>query len=451
MVLFNRKVRGLLLALAGGVCLVLALTLTSPGRVTANAVEFSAPPPQRISNETCLECHGQPGLSMQLENGAALELYVDAATFYDSVHGAAGYACVQCHTTVGDYPHPQFSAEDRRDAELQLYNVCQRCHTRQYKRTQDSTHQAARKAGNRFAAICTDCHGAHDTPRMTNAETRELLPEMRLQIPQTCAQCHSAIYDIYETSVHGAALVQEDNTAVPTCIDCHGVHNIEDPTTTEFRLNSPQLCAGCHTDPELMEPYDLSTQVLETYVADLHGTTVTIFEKTTPDADTNKPVCYDCHGVHDIRPVDDPVKGLQVRENLLVKCQRCHPDATANFPDAWLSHYIPSPDQSPLTYYVDLFYKVFIPAVLGFMVALVALDLNKRIWPRKRQQPSTDTVDEQDETAEPKAARPYKRESTPSEKPGMEDDSTAPPPADDVRDQGASESPTGAEGENRHD
>jgi hypothetical protein len=70
-----------------------------------------------------------------------------------------------------------------------------------------------------------------------------------------------------------------------------------------------------------MAEYELSTDVLETYVADFHGTTVTLFEKQTPDAETNKPVCFDCHGVHDIKRTDDPAKGLQVRENLQSRCQ----------------------------------------------------------------------------------------------------------------------------------
>ncbi len=53
-----------------------------------------------------------------------------------------------------------------------------------------------------------------------------------------------------------------------------------------------------------MDKYGISTQVLNTYVADFHGTTVTLFEKQSPDAQTNKPVCYDCHGVHDIAATD---------------------------------------------------------------------------------------------------------------------------------------------------
>jgi hypothetical protein len=131
-----------------------------------------------------------------------------------------------------------------------------------------------------------------------------------------------------------------------------------------------------------MAEYELSTDVLETYVADFHGTTVTLFEKQTPDAETNKPVCFDCHGVHDIKRTDDPAKGLQVRENLQSRCQVCHPDATAEFPDAWMSHYEPSVDKHPLVFAVDLFYKIFIPLVLGGMGLLVVLDMGWRVRSR---------------------------------------------------------------------
>jgi hypothetical protein len=126
-----------------------------------------------------------------------------------------------------------------------------------------------------------------------------------------------------------------------------------------------------------MDKYGISTQVLNTYVADFHGTTVTIFEKVSPDAVTNKPVCYDCHGIHDISKVNDPIKGLQVKANLLTKCQKCHPDANTNFPDAWMSHYIPSPEKYPIVYYINLFYKFLIPGVLIPMGVLALMDFSR--------------------------------------------------------------------------
>jgi hypothetical protein len=104
-------------------------------------------------------------------------------------------------------------------------------------------------------------------------------------------------------------------------------------------------------------------------VADFHGTTVKMFDETYPDQPTNKPVCTDCHGVHDILKVDDPHAGIALKGNLLVKCQQCHPTATTDtFTDAWMSHYEPSPSAWQLVYYVNLFYKFFIPAVLGGML-----------------------------------------------------------------------------------
>ena len=63
-----------------------------------------------------------------------------------------------------------------------------------------------------------------------------------------------------------------------------------------------------------MSKYGISTQVVNTYVADFHGTTVTLFEKISPDQITNKPVCFDCHGVHNIKKVDDPVYGLAMKQ-----------------------------------------------------------------------------------------------------------------------------------------
>jgi hypothetical protein len=112
-------------------------------------------------------------------------------------------------------------------------------------------------------------------------------------------------------------------------------------------------------------------------VSDFHGTTVKLFEHQDPNAEVNKAVCYDCHGVHDIRSPDDPESSV-IQENLLSTCQRCHPDATANFSTAWLSHYEPSPERYPIVYYVNLFYSIFIPGILGFFLIVIIPDAIRR-------------------------------------------------------------------------
>jgi len=363
-----------LAAFSLGVFLLLVVAVQSVTPVLA------APPHQseKPTNESCLACHQQAGMTAQI-GGQPVPLTIDAGKFSASVHGTEEIACVDCHTNITGFPHPEVTASSPRDFSLEMYPTCQQCHGEQYQKVLDSVHQTALAAGNTNAAVCTDCHNPHTQTRLTNKDTGELLLGARLVIPQTCAKCHSTIYDTYKKSVHGAALTQEGNQYVPTCIDCHGVHNIQNPTSNTFRNSTPYLCAKCHTNETLMKQFGISTNVLDTYVSDFHGTTVKMFDETYPDQPTNKPVCTDCHGIHNIMKVDDPNAGIAFKKNLLVKCQQCHPNATTEtFTDAWLSHYEPSPSVFPLVYYVKLFYKFFIPAVLGGMTLYVLTDIYRR-------------------------------------------------------------------------
>ncbi len=345
------------------------------GLIAAAPALAGGPPQQGGDNGPCLACHGQSDLTYKFPSGEVWSLYVEQNVFHNSVHGEQGLACTACHTDISGYPHAPLKAGSVRDFQLQEYQTCQQCHKDVYQQSLDSIHAKQIAAGNFSAAICTDCHGAHDTTPPDKPRTK---------IPKTCSKCHSGIYNEYLGSVHGQALTDNSNPDVPTCIDCHGVHNQEDPRTTQFRLNSPQLCATCHANKAMMSKYNISTNVFQTYVADFHGTTVTLFKRESPDLPTNKPVCYDCHGVHNMKAPDDPTSQVY-RENLLQTCQKCHPDASQNFSASWLSHYEPDVNKYPLVYFVDLFYKIFIPAILGFMGLYVVIDAGGRVAQRLRR------------------------------------------------------------------
>jgi hypothetical protein len=214
---------------------------------------------------------------------------------------------------------------------------------------------------------CVDCHSNITDPKQPLSRGSQM-----------CELCHSEIFELYKQSVHGAALLGEGNEDVPSCIDCHQVHSVSGPLSERsFHLFSPQICAECHEDAALMSKYGISTDVVDTYVSDFHGTTVYLFQSSAPDQETNKPVCIDCHGVHNMRQVDDPESAV-IKENLLATCQKCHPDATANFPTSWVSHYRPSLTHSPLVFFVRLFYMILIPVVLGGMAIFVATDIYRR-------------------------------------------------------------------------
>ena len=371
-----------LVGLALGMLILLVALTFSDATTVAAAPQLQG---DKTSNEACLTCHQQEGMNTQI-GGQPLPLTIDSDKFSASVHGTEQVACVDCHTNITGFPHPEVDASSTRDFSLKMYPTCAQCHSEQYQKVLDSVHQKALAAGNTNAAVCTDCHNPHTQTRLTDKNTGELLLGARLVIPQTCAKCHNGIYETYKKSVHGSALTEEGNQYVPTCIDCHGVHNIGDPTSNTFRNSTPQLCANCHTNETIMKQYGISTNVLSTYVADFHGTTVKMFEENYPDQPTNKPVCTDCHGVHDIMRPDNPEAGIAFKKNLLVKCQQCHPDATtATFTDAWMSHYEPSPKVFPMVYYVNLFYKIFIPAVIGGMLFYVLTDIYRRFIARPKK------------------------------------------------------------------
>ncbi len=328
----------------------------------------------RVNQDYCLSCHSQDGLTLVFANGDELSLTIDEDDFHDSVHGEGNpwqpLDCVDCHGRY-TFPHDPVEATSIREYRTSHYTNCAKCHEKNYETTLDSVHGDALAAGNNNAAVCTDCHGMHDTP--PPGEPRELISE-------TCRKCHSTIYNAYAESVHGSALLNDSNPDVPVCIDCHGVHDISDPTTGLARQKSPELCAKCHADEALMTRYGISTDVFDTYVADFHGETVSLFLHDHPGVASNKAVCFDCHGVHDIRSVDDLENGIKA--NLLETCQQCHPDATANFPDAWTSHYQPSLEHNPLVYLVDSFYRFVIPVTLVGLFFLVGSDVYRRA--RKR-------------------------------------------------------------------
>jgi len=330
------------------------------------------PAPPAGPNEACLTCHKNQDLTMKFPDGKSISVYVNVKTYQESVHGKQKINCVDCHTDISGYPHPQRKAQDARDYSLASYELCRRCHPVNYAKTLDSIHAKILKTENRLAPVCTDCHGYHDVTAPNQPRTR---------ITDTCAKCHRPIWETYKDSVHGRALVDEQNQDVPTCIDCHGVHQMPDPRTALFRAETPELCARCHNDEKLMAKYGLSTRVYAVYKEDFHGVTMEFYRTRWPTIWCYKATCTDCHGIHDIRKTWDPFSSVHPN-NLLKTCQKCHPDAPPGFVSAWTGHYEPNPERSAPAYYIQLFYKIFIPVIVGGMVIYVALDAGRTLLNR---------------------------------------------------------------------
>jgi predicted CXXCH cytochrome family protein len=330
----------------------------------ATTVPLTAATPRTEINETCLTCHSDKDLALSLPNGETRSLHVDAASFQKSVHGEK-LSCADCHPDMVEVPHPERQFTSRRQFSLVYYEQCKRCHFSTFAKTLDSAHQAPLARGDVTAPLCVDCHGAHDITSPAKPRTK---------VSQTCAKCHQGVSAVFLQSVHGHALVAEGNPDVPVCTDCHRSHDVAGPHAKDWRARTPELCASCHSDQQIMAKYGLSTAVHRTYVSDFHGMTASI--RRTDQAE-NAPVvalCTDCHGVHDITKVDDPGSPV-LKANLVKTCRQCHTDASENFPDAWLSHYEPSWEKTPLVKGVMVAYQVLIPFMIGGLVLQVLLHL----------------------------------------------------------------------------
>jgi hypothetical protein len=330
-------------------------------------------------------------------NGETISLTVDFETFSQSVHAQNNVLCEDCHADKLEFPHhasssithcstchgdtgmfekPDFSSirlllvyQDHDELQDEMLEICLQCHEEIYQEADDSIHTQIAKTGNPAAPNCIDCHGSH-----------EITPpdEPREKPSQLCGECHGAVYSTYQYSVHGKALEADGNPDVPTCTSCHGAHHITGPRDLEFRNSSILICGECHSDPEVMDKYDISTEVLDTYLADFHGRTVNMFRLKTDTSPSDKATCYDCHGIHNILRPENP-NSMVYPTNLQETCARCHEDANITFPEAWLSHYVPDLDENPIIYAVNIGYPLFVFGALGFMFVYMFLDARKRI------------------------------------------------------------------------
>ena len=124
-------------------------------------------------------------MSVTLPSGETRSLYVDVDTFRQSVHGNK-LSCTDCHQDMTSVPHEARPFKTLRDFTLAYYEQCKRCHFANYTKTLDSVHFKALERGDRMAPTCVDCHGAHD-----------IAPphKPKAALSQTCARCHQGVFE----------------------------------------------------------------------------------------------------------------------------------------------------------------------------------------------------------------------------------------------------------------
>jgi hypothetical protein len=254
------------------VLVALPLLLKAPlaGQPTAPAAPLSA----AVTATSCVTCHGDTDLF----EGAEATI---VPSFADDVHAEVGLSCHDCH---GGNPDPE---------------------------------------------LADDMLGAMDEGL---AEHPYLGAPARGEIPAFCGRCHSDPVrmarfkpgartdqvELYRTSRHGQLLAKGD-TAVATCVDCHGIHGIRrpsDPAASVYPTRVADTCAGCHSDPQRMagrtlpDGRSLPVDQFARWRQSVHA------EALLEREDLSAPTCNDCHGNHGATP---PGVG-----SVAFVCGQCH-------------------------------------------------------------------------------------------------------------------------------
>lgn len=194
--------------------------------------------------------------------------------------------CGKCHSDIN------FMRDYRPDIE-----------TDQVKQYFTSMHGKKLKKGDRKVADCSSCHTAHAI--LPASDPRSTVHAFN--IPKTCGKCHSdkeymAEYGIptdqlekFRNSVHGTALLENQDTGAPACNDCHGNHGAMPPGVSSIS----HVCGTCHVN------------------------NMQFFSKTKMAAkfqEEGKHACEECHGNHDVHKTFDDMVGTGKQS----VCMKCH-------------------------------------------------------------------------------------------------------------------------------
>jgi predicted CXXCH cytochrome family protein len=305
--------------------------------VTAPApAELSLPEPLTYPEpvgdaNSCFSCHiGQEGMTG-----------VPARNWQNSIHAKRGVICADCH---GGDPNAMTKDEAMsraagfvgKPSRTDIPGLCGSCHanvtmmrqydlpTDQFAQYRESQHGHLLAQGDTAVATCFDCHDQHSTYE-TNDPKSSVYP---FNVPALCARCHADEdymasydiptnqYDLYKESVHGEALLDEQDTRAPSCATCHGTHGAAPPGFAEVA----NVCGGCHT----------ATQ--DYYLSGAHNS----------DGE-DVPLCVTCHGRYDVQePSEALFEGGEPRH-----CGSCHAsDSQAGMTVARLQNALVTADEA---------------------------------------------------------------------------------------------------------
>ena len=288
--------------------------------------------------------------------------------------------CLACHESDQILQANGFAGTSLK---VRLANLCVSCHLDDPEisgRTKHGTpfitsfaasiHGKALYDGNPEAPSCVDCHGSHEVGRATDHTSMV----SRGQVVANCSKCHTSAAEDYLNSIHATSLAR-GNRDVPVCTDCHGEHNIMAPTDP-FSPVAPanmaeQVCGECHGSVRLAQRYGLNTDRISTFDSSFHGL-------AARGGAVEVVNCASCHGYHDVRAESDP-ESLVHPDNLARTCGECHEGANERFAMGKIHVSLDRASTEPVLYWIATIYIWAIIVIVGGMVLHNGLDFFHKV------------------------------------------------------------------------
>ena len=268
-----------------------------------------------MDDKFCMTCHSNPALVRE-QNGHIDSLFVDTKELMNSAH-ANRIECVKCHVNVSHAKYPVCKDSGPVD--------CSNCHAEEGSQYQINIHGKLFEQGDPNAPTCGDCHGQHLIKSKSDLDS----PIFSRNIPQLCGNCHREgkraavrylgkekdIIKHYTMSIHGKGLLESGLVVTAVCTSCHTAHltfPASDPRSSVNPQNISETCGNCHLG------------IYETFRTSIHS-------PFTNKTDKKLPTCHDCHQAHDVARVDKE----SFRQQILSECGTCHKDHTETYFDTY--------------------------------------------------------------------------------------------------------------------
>lgn len=208
------------------------------GRVNSKSPIFPTNIPQ-----LCARCHREGEKAAIRYKGTEKDIINN---YVESIHGkglmesglTVTATCTDCHTS-----HHELSHTDSTSSIFpgNIAKTCGHCHFGIEESFNKSVHSPNVTKTDKKLPVCNTCHTAH-TIRRTD------LNGFRLEIMNTCGNCHEEIAKTYFDTYHGK-VSQLGYAKTAKCYDCHGSHDIlpvTDPKSHLSRQNVLKTCQKCH-------------------------------------------------------------------------------------------------------------------------------------------------------------------------------------------------------------